>query len=142
MDTIREYLYPIAVGRLRGLRLPGPLQRLHEDTAGLMFTASAPRRSRMVYIATAPFTVGHGRIKVQDSSYAAVSDEQIEAGDFAPLREGTLMTVRQASRSASAAPRAVKAAPSASSGDSDAAGFRPSRVQPDPRSTHLFRRRR
>ncbi len=33
------------------------------------------------YIATAPFTVGHGRIKVQDSSYAAVSDERIEAGE-------------------------------------------------------------
>jgi membrane protein implicated in regulation of membrane protease activity len=33
------------------------------------------------YIAIAPFTVGHGRIKVQDSSYAAISDEAIEAGD-------------------------------------------------------------
>ena len=33
------------------------------------------------YIAIAPFSVGHGRIKVQDSSYAAVSDEEIRAGD-------------------------------------------------------------
>ena len=33
------------------------------------------------YLAIAPFSVGHGRIKVQDSSYAAVSDEAIEAGD-------------------------------------------------------------
>ena len=33
------------------------------------------------YVAIAPFTVGHGRIKVQDSSYAAVSDESIEAGE-------------------------------------------------------------
>lgn len=34
------------------------------------------------YVASAPFTVGRGRIKVQDSSYAAVSDEEIDAGDI------------------------------------------------------------
>ncbi|KAA0114499.1 oxygenase MpaB family protein [Mycolicibacterium sp. P9-22] len=45
-DTIREYLYPIAVGRLRGLRLPGRLQRLHEDTAGLITTGFLPQRFR------------------------------------------------------------------------------------------------
>lgn len=45
-DTIREYLYPIAVGRLRGLRLPGPLQRLHEDTTGLITTGFLPERFR------------------------------------------------------------------------------------------------
>ena len=33
------------------------------------------------YIAISSFTVGQGRIKVQDSSYAAVSDERIETGD-------------------------------------------------------------
>lgn len=33
------------------------------------------------YIAIAPFAVGRGRIKVQDSSYAAISDEEILAGD-------------------------------------------------------------
>lgn len=33
------------------------------------------------YVAIQPFIVGHGRIKVQDSSYAAVSEEVIEAGD-------------------------------------------------------------
>lgn len=33
------------------------------------------------YIAIAPFSVGHGRIKVHDSSYAAVSEEAIAAGD-------------------------------------------------------------
>jgi len=33
------------------------------------------------YVAIAPFIVGHGRIKVQDGSYAAVSEEAIEAGD-------------------------------------------------------------
>lgn len=45
-DAIREYLYPIAVGRLRGLRLPGILQRLHEDTAGLITTGFLPQRFR------------------------------------------------------------------------------------------------
>lgn len=45
-DTIREYLYPIAVGRLRGLRLPGRLQQLHEDTAGLITTGFLPQRFR------------------------------------------------------------------------------------------------
>ncbi len=34
------------------------------------------------YVAIAPFAVGRGRIKVQDSSYAAVSDEDIAAGDI------------------------------------------------------------
>ena len=33
------------------------------------------------YVAIAPFSVGRGRIKVQDSSYAAVSEEAIAAGD-------------------------------------------------------------
>ncbi len=45
-DTIREYLYPIAVGRLRGLRLPGPLQRLHEGITGLITTGFLPERFR------------------------------------------------------------------------------------------------
>lgn len=45
-DTIREYLYPIAVGRLRGLKLPGLLQRLHEDTAELITTGFLPQRFR------------------------------------------------------------------------------------------------
>ena len=33
------------------------------------------------YVAVAPFVVGRGRIKVQDTSFAAVSDENIEAGE-------------------------------------------------------------
>ena len=33
------------------------------------------------YVAITPFSVGRGRIKVQDSSYAALSDEPIAAGD-------------------------------------------------------------
>jgi len=34
------------------------------------------------YVASAHFAVGRGRIKVQDSSYAAVSDEDIASGDI------------------------------------------------------------
>lgn len=34
------------------------------------------------YVAITPFTIGHGRIKVQDSSFAAVSDETIAAGEM------------------------------------------------------------
>lgn len=45
-DTAREFLYPIAVGRLRGLRLPGPLQRPTEDLAGLITTGFLPQRFR------------------------------------------------------------------------------------------------
>jgi hypothetical protein len=33
------------------------------------------------YVAVAPFVVGRGRIKVQDTSFAAVSDENIETGE-------------------------------------------------------------
>ncbi|AHC23764.1 MULTISPECIES: oxygenase MpaB family protein [Mycobacteriaceae] len=45
-DTAREFLYPIAVARLRGLRLPGPLQRHAEDLAGLITTGFLPQRFR------------------------------------------------------------------------------------------------
>lgn len=45
-DTVRGYLYPIAVGRLRGLTLPGLLQRLNEDIAGLITTGFLPQRFR------------------------------------------------------------------------------------------------
>jgi hypothetical protein len=34
------------------------------------------------YLAIAPFSAGRGRIKVQDTSFAAVSDEAIEKGDL------------------------------------------------------------
>jgi hypothetical protein len=34
------------------------------------------------YVAVGPFVVGRGRIKVHDSSYAAVSDEAIAAGEI------------------------------------------------------------
>ncbi len=45
-DAAREFLYPIAVARLRGLRLPGPLQRHAEDLAGLITTGFLPQRFR------------------------------------------------------------------------------------------------
>ncbi len=45
-DTVREYLYPIAVSRVRGVRLPGPLQRLAEQTALLITTGFLPQRFR------------------------------------------------------------------------------------------------
>jgi uncharacterized protein (DUF2236 family) len=45
-DTVRDYLYPIAVGRIRGLRLPAWLQRL-ADKPGLLITSGfLPRRFR------------------------------------------------------------------------------------------------
>lgn len=45
-DTVRDYLYPIAVGRLRGMALPGPLQRWSESLTGLITTGFLPQRFR------------------------------------------------------------------------------------------------
>lgn len=45
-DTVRKYLYPIAVGRLRGLKLPGPLQSFNEDLALLITAGFLPQRFR------------------------------------------------------------------------------------------------
>ncbi len=45
-DTIREFLYPIAVARLRGLQLPGPLQHINERIALLITTGFLPQRFR------------------------------------------------------------------------------------------------
>lgn len=45
-DAVREYLYPIAVSRLRGLKLPGPIQRANEDLALLITTGFLPQRFR------------------------------------------------------------------------------------------------
>jgi len=45
-DTVREYLYPIAASRLRGLRLPPPLQRPNEALALLITTGFLPQRFR------------------------------------------------------------------------------------------------
>ena len=45
-DTVREYLFPIAAARLKGLQLPGPLQRWSEAFALLLTTGFLPQRFR------------------------------------------------------------------------------------------------
>jgi uncharacterized protein (DUF2236 family) len=45
-DAVRGYLYPIAVSRLPGLTLPGPLQRANEDLALLITTGFLPQKFR------------------------------------------------------------------------------------------------
>lgn len=45
-DTVRDYLYPIAANRIRGVRLPGPLQRRLEGFALLITTGFLPQRFR------------------------------------------------------------------------------------------------
>jgi uncharacterized protein (DUF2236 family) len=45
-DTIRDFLYPIAVARLRGLQLPAPLQNINEGVALLITTGFLPQRFR------------------------------------------------------------------------------------------------
>lgn len=45
-DTVREYLYPIAVSRMKGFSLPAPLQNLSESLALLITTGFLPQRFR------------------------------------------------------------------------------------------------
>jgi uncharacterized protein (DUF2236 family) len=45
-DTIREFLYPIAANRIRGVRLPRRLQRVSEELALLITTGFLPQRFR------------------------------------------------------------------------------------------------
>ena len=45
-DAIREFLYPIAVARMAGLRMPGPLQQINESLALLITTGFRPQRFR------------------------------------------------------------------------------------------------
>lgn len=45
-DTVREYLYPIAVSRMKGFRLPGPIQQFNESVALLITTGFLPQRFR------------------------------------------------------------------------------------------------
>ncbi len=45
-EAVREYLYPIAVSRIRGITLPGPLRRLSESVALLITTGFLPQRFR------------------------------------------------------------------------------------------------
>ncbi|MGA8331731.1 MAG: oxygenase MpaB family protein, partial [Mycobacterium sp.] len=45
-DAVREYLYPIAVGRIQALRAPGWLRRLPESLGLLITTGFLPQRFR------------------------------------------------------------------------------------------------
>lgn len=45
-DAVREYLYPIAVSRLPGLPLPGPLRGISEGLSLLITTGFLPQRFR------------------------------------------------------------------------------------------------
>jgi uncharacterized protein (DUF2236 family) len=45
-DAVRDYLYPIAASRIRGVRLPGALQRRTEGFALLITTGFLPQRFR------------------------------------------------------------------------------------------------
>jgi uncharacterized protein (DUF2236 family) len=45
-DAVRDYLYPIAASRIRGVRLPGALQRRAEGFALLITTGFLPTRFR------------------------------------------------------------------------------------------------
>jgi uncharacterized protein (DUF2236 family) len=45
-DAVRDYLYPIAANRIRGVALPRPLQRLSESVALLITTGFLPPRFR------------------------------------------------------------------------------------------------
>ncbi len=45
-DAVREFLYPIAVSRIRGVTLPGPVRRLSEGFALLITTGFLPQRFR------------------------------------------------------------------------------------------------
>jgi uncharacterized protein (DUF2236 family) len=45
-DTVRAYLYPIAAARVRGVKLPGPLQRWSDGFSLLITTGFLPQRFR------------------------------------------------------------------------------------------------
>jgi uncharacterized protein (DUF2236 family) len=45
-DAVRDYLYPIAAGRIRGLALPRPVQRLSDGFGMLITTGFLPQRFR------------------------------------------------------------------------------------------------
>src|ERR1700759_4991844 len=45
-DSVRDYLYPIAVGRMRAVTLPEPLRRLPERLVLLLTTGFLPQRFR------------------------------------------------------------------------------------------------
>jgi uncharacterized protein (DUF2236 family) len=45
-DTVRDYLWPIAAGRVRGAKLPAPVQRALDDFGVLITTGFLPQRFR------------------------------------------------------------------------------------------------
>jgi uncharacterized protein (DUF2236 family) len=45
-DAVRDYLWPIAAGRVRGVRLPAPVQRALDDFGLLITTGFLPQRFR------------------------------------------------------------------------------------------------
>ncbi|MGO9157457.1 oxygenase MpaB family protein, partial [Mycobacterium sp.] len=45
-DAVRDYLFPIAAGRVRGVKLPRTLQRASDDFALLITTGFLPQRFR------------------------------------------------------------------------------------------------
>lgn len=45
-DTVREYLWPLAAGRIRGVKLPKPLQRALDNFGLLITTGFLPQRFR------------------------------------------------------------------------------------------------
>jgi uncharacterized protein (DUF2236 family) len=45
-ETIREYLWPIAAGRVRGVKLPGPVQRAMDNFNLMITTGFLPQRFR------------------------------------------------------------------------------------------------
>ena len=45
-DAVRDYLYPIAAGRMRGVALPRPLQRLSDSFTLLITTGFLPQKFR------------------------------------------------------------------------------------------------
>ena len=45
-DAVRDYLYPIAAGRIRGVRLPRPVQNFNDSLSLLITTGYLPQRFR------------------------------------------------------------------------------------------------
>jgi len=45
-DAVRDYLYPIAMSRIRGVRLPGPIQQAHEGLNLFITSGFLPQKFR------------------------------------------------------------------------------------------------
>ena len=72
-----------AVSMISSLGIGFWIQRRSGRTRGARFLNREMKQMiGQTYVAVGPFVVGRGRIKVHDSSYAAVSDETIAAGDI------------------------------------------------------------